>query len=310
MGVYIIIRDNELYHYGVKGMRWGVRHDKKPSPRRYVSGKTDIEKKKNKGKNSIRTFIKNHPYITVGLAITASYLALKGGTKLSMLYKQGYLTQRFKPSDIIKTLPTSEAFNMNVVNKPPGLLRSVTDKLSQGKSVLQMNPTELKSFNKSLKDGWYTNCVHCTNASALRRKGYDVVANNSPGGGHPSTDVVKWWHGSKLESIKDFEQSKKFVMTDNEKYSLIEDVLKSQGKGAYGDFHVLRSSSGHSVEYKVTDKGIKIYDYQVRRSYDSLKNFFDDSGGLYDPLDSKFIRLDNCKPNIDQMLKDHIIKPR
>lgn len=41
MSRYYNIYDNELYHYGVIGMRWGIRHDKQ-----YKSDKNSLKKQK------------------------------------------------------------------------------------------------------------------------------------------------------------------------------------------------------------------------------------------------------------------------
>lgn len=45
MSRYYNIYDNELYHYGVIGMRWGIRHDKQ-----YKSDKNSLKKQKKIGK--------------------------------------------------------------------------------------------------------------------------------------------------------------------------------------------------------------------------------------------------------------------
>ena len=46
---YRIVYSNELYHHGVKGMKWGVRKEYVPKGRKKASGSISPEKKKRKG---------------------------------------------------------------------------------------------------------------------------------------------------------------------------------------------------------------------------------------------------------------------
>lgn len=67
---------NELYHFGVKGMKWGVRKKYIPHPRKKTS-KQDESSEKKRGLSD-----KQKKYIKIGAAVAVTALAAYGGYKL------------------------------------------------------------------------------------------------------------------------------------------------------------------------------------------------------------------------------------
>jgi hypothetical protein len=136
---------------------------------------------------------------------------------------------------------------------------------------------------------------------------------------------MKWWKGSKLQNflgetetnpkkaeklhLRTMKKVSKSSLDRDAQIAHMEKTLRSQGNGAYGDLRVHSAFSGHSVEYAVSKSGVKIYDNQFKTSYNSIGEFLDHNKS-FDPRMSTYIRLDNCTPNLDAMLKDHAIKPR
>lgn len=57
---YRVVRDNELYHYGVKGMKWGVRRYQNEDGSYTAAGK---KRYSNNGKKSLDE-LKKSPYTT------------------------------------------------------------------------------------------------------------------------------------------------------------------------------------------------------------------------------------------------------
>jgi len=331
---------NELYHYGVKGMKWGVRNDKPTTGRRRSSrdkknlGRSAVQRlygsdRLSKNEGVVLAAIAANPELTAYAAMTAATLALYGAKKISDLNKQGWFTEKYKASDIKKT-NTSKDEDINIINSIPGVSDSALRKIDETKDILQLSDSDQKAVIKAMKDGYFTNCVYCTTSAAMRRQGYDVVAKNSPGRGHTVGKMMKWWNGSKVENFRGESESNpkkatKFASDSMDKqfreYSKnksstkradeirhITKTLSSQKPGAYGDLLVHGDWTGHSVEYSVEKDGVKIYDNQTKRKYESLDEFFDAND--YYPERSYFVRLDNCEPNIDRMLKEHVIKPR
>lgn len=66
------ISEDELYHYGVKGMRWGIRNTKKPAKKR-IKAKKDIVSEYKKERNRQKKHIVTKRAIDLGSRFINSY---------------------------------------------------------------------------------------------------------------------------------------------------------------------------------------------------------------------------------------------
>lgn len=99
MGEYYIQKPDELYHYGVKGMKWGVRHD----PERSGNGRS-------------RSGMSTAKKVAIGVGVAAavagaSYLAL---TKTDT----GRLATHLGKSFIDRTIKTSKSIHRSNISHP------------------------------------------------------------------------------------------------------------------------------------------------------------------------------------------------
>ena len=331
---YRIIREDELYHYGVKGMKWGVRHDPErvgrrrgsPKEKANIGSRAANSMVGNRGKKGSKSNGKDKGALEIYAAYTVALLAIYGVKRLSDLNKQGWFTEKYTSADVERT-STSKEEDLKCINPMPGVSDASLEAIGHGKDLTDLSPDQQNKVNQAVRDGWFTNCVYCTSAAALRRQGYDVEAKNSPGRGHSAAQTLKWWQGSKVENFSGGSEANpkkadEFLMntiqhettkstrTREEHIAHMEKTLQSQGVGAYGDLRIRGNlGMGHSIEYSVEKTGIKIYDNQIKQSYSSMDELFKNYQ-FHDPHQTTFIRLDNCQPNIDLMLKEHAVKPR
>lgn len=306
-----------LMHYGVKGMKWGVRKEYVPKGRR-KSVKTSPPKSK-----SAMDLLLADPELTTYATVAVAVLAYWGGKRISDLHKQGWFTEKYTASDV-KRCHTTKEEDLKLINPLTGVSEQTIEKLPHIKSVSDLSKPEQKELTDAMKDGWMDNCVYCTTAGVLRRKGYDVEAKNSPGRGHSTEQMMKWWKGSKIEDFDGRSESNpkkadSFVLdareregkkgrSDSDQLNHMSQVLQKQGVGAYGEMRIYGFFCGHSVEYSVEKDGVKIHDNQVRHTY-KLDEYFNTHDHFY-PSNSVYMRLDTCEPDLDRILKEHAVKPR
>ena len=313
----VVNKDAYLMHYGVKGMKWGVRKEYVPKGRRQ-SARTQSRQSK-----GVVDVLLADPELTTYATVAVAVLAYSGGKRISDLNKQGWFTEKYKASDVKRCTTTKEE-DLKLINPLKGVSEQTIEKLPNIKSISELSKSEQEELTAAMKNGWMDNCVYCTTAGALRRKGYDVEAKNSPGRGHSTEQMMKWWEGSKIEDfdgrsesnpkkaeafqLDSQERAGKNGRSDSDQLKHMSQVLQKQGVGAYGEMRVYGFLCGHSVEYSVEKDGVKIHDNQVRHTY-KLDEYFK-VHDQFQPSSSAFMRLDTCEPNLDRILKDHAVKPR
>lgn len=161
---------DELYHYGVKGMRWGVRNDDKPKGRRQTSSdETDRNEKKGLSRKQKTAIALG----TVGAAVVATALVSYGTYRLA---KSGKLNNfasfgREKIDSILSKTKIGKQ-KVNGMDVDVGKIR----KLGRNESIEE-------ALSKVNSTGSRSNCYNCVVATIGRLCGLDVRAKGDTQGG-------------------------------------------------------------------------------------------------------------------------------
>lgn len=175
---------NELWHYGVKGMHWGIRRYQ-PYPKGHKGGQyLNVNKKtgtQNEGDLALA--------LTAYAALTALELSVIGGAAIAASVSN-------------KNAKKFEAKCEKEREAAP------TDKKTGLKKQTQQLPEKenLKRVNPSYKDldatGARDNCVNCTMAAEMRMRGYEVQAKHNATG-RPGMKVGEsYFKGVKTKEVQ------------------------------------------------------------------------------------------------------------
>lgn len=137
---------DDVYHHGVKGMKWGVRHDRKPTGRKRAGRVTEAQnQQKRRGLTDNQKRV-----LKIGGGIAAGVLVAYGGYKLNQMGAFNGLKQRGQVAIAApKPMPLADAVkNVNPLRGTP-----------EGKN----------------------NCASCAIASVLRSMGVDAQATSTGG---------------------------------------------------------------------------------------------------------------------------------
>lgn len=146
-----------LMHYGVKGMKWGVRHDYEPV------GRESKSKSKSKSQQERRHLTaKQKRYIKIGLAVTGTTLAAYGGYKL---YQSGILQNAVASRKASKQLygDIGDFVSEGVQSASKSKYSSLLGKVNPNRG----NPN------------YDNNCTYCAVATYLRSIGRSVEARDT-----------------------------------------------------------------------------------------------------------------------------------
>lgn len=313
IGINKFCDSNCLIHYGILGMKWGVRHDYEPTGDRQRSGSYSSDRSE-KVKKAIK----------IGAAIALTGLAAYGGYKLIQNSKkqeiesgEQVVKQIFQPHNSLGDDAISDKAREYLQNRDKTAIDENTGlHLKEAITSIEDDASKVNpNFNGEVPDkfdviGQYAmrNCGLCSATFDLRRRGYDVIAGFSD---QPMTKdtVESWFKGGKFEKLAgDFETDTLIAnksMSGSSAKNIVSKLSKNgQSRGilamAWGG-----SGGGHYTSYTVDDKGIfSIVDTQSSKIYtgDEALSFLEKTSAL------EVMRTDNIEPDIELMKKVGVIR--
>lgn len=255
---------DELYHYGVKGQKWGRRQYQ------YENGTWTEEGKRRRRKG---------PRERVG-AYEAD-LNSKNQNKVSDVDK----AVMSKPSSIM----TKEAHRLSVVCGLPLKDRPT----SMMEDLEEVNKYGRKQWGES----WKQNCVKSSYTYVMRRSGLDVTADKVDFlqglmGGMTYKEISTY---IKSKNVED-KQIKHNKNLGNSKERLTEQILKECGNDsrAFGIYVAAGVFGGHAMAWEKIGKKIYFVDPQ-NGSIKVPNDIFDAANSFYTDSEFSFMRLDNAE---------------
>jgi hypothetical protein len=256
-----------IKHYGVKGMRWGIRNEDKSS-----------------GQGKVGMDPVSAAYIAVFLAMT-----VQSGVSMWRMARDG--GERFQKKN--KDVPWKEKKEL-AKPAPPATVDSLFNDV-----VKPVNPTYPKGGSKM-------NCRRATFAYEMRRRGLDVHATPSyyaKGQDDNGLKTATMQKGQKFDSIWGQSQvatpTAIQTATPEKRSEMIFDAIGKQPNGARGELGVQWSfMGGHSMAWEVVNGKPVVFDTQVKETYKSPADFKKFSGIIND---AAITRLDNKKLDEDYL---------
>lgn len=282
-------KQDAIKHYGTKGQKWGVRHWQYPDGRFTDEGKARYF---GSGKSRDSVDYENGPakYDSAeALAILALYVAP------TALYVGGSAIHDAAISHNIKKY---EKHRLKEQTDPETGLKLKDNPDATVKEDMKDVNMEYRYalFHSSDRNGRTQNCMLCTTALDLKRRGYDVKAGTASDG-FTDDALKKWYKNPKIQKDR------------------LDDIirtLKKEPEGSYGNFMCIwKMGGGHSMFYRIEDGKVAIYDAQSGKYYKDITKsslITEMWGGSNQYNGTAFCRTDNLKINIKYLKeKEYIV---
>jgi hypothetical protein len=262
--------NHELYHYGVKGMKWGVRKDS------YASSK------KSKNAQQRDKYLRDMKAIANGKKSVDDAMYRIGSKYMSAFDQNREEVELWNLSD----------GSMDYLN--PNSLLTNFGSSAYNKGYIGLTDDDVRAVNPDFgQPGTTHNCTKCSAALELRKRGLDVRAGRQT---YPaSSDALTYW-------FKD-------AVREEYMYEDAESTIKKNGPGSSGVLTCFypNGAGGHAMHWSVTNNGdFSIEDGQSGRTFKSLSDVTSKYGFLDTMVYS--YRLDNCEPNYDNLIEDSVVR--
>jgi len=286
-------------HYGVKGMKWGVRRT--PEQLGHRSRKSEIEKSESNQKiNGLEVYL---------LGLGVSLIIVSKEVKL-IVEGVRYAASNVGNEKVMKivddeNLKITKLKDVKKIEPPETLQQSLK------------NVNNTRSINKNFKN----NCPNTTMGYELRRRGYDVKAKPSPSGEY-LYDIKKSYNIKesdvfKIKNLNDFRNNKLNNKKINDYFDSVPDGYRgavqvtwaSMGAGhifnvekTNGKIIFIDAQSGRSGEFK----GLNFLADTAKKTADGLlftKFSSNPSNYLYNASSVEIFRIDNAQINDEEISK-------
>lgn len=281
--------ESELYHHGVKGMKWGVRKEYEPHPRKKKRDNSDTNNQPNKKKGLTS---KQKKALTIGVAAVGTVLAAYGGYKLYKTGKLDGVIDKGKGAFVGGKSQIKFKDGFQLQSKP----NSINDNLKK------VNP-KFSIFNRKTN----MNCGNCAIAFEARMRGYDVTARGNDTGMLLS-QFGEFFKGFNAKSFQDVDIDSNRLPSDfAARGKIVKDSIKSTISKTYngdarGTIFFTHSTGNHFISWDKKGKDIRFYDGQNPKL--NIDNLF----GLYEhrrigraSRPTKILRLDDLELNTENL---------
>ena len=279
-------KKNTLQHYGIAGQKWGIRRWQYEDGKFNEEGKIRYFGKKSgdsngDGPKDYETGKINYemdPVLAMYAITLGVYVAGAGVAVGASAIHDASISHKIKKYE--KHKATEET------DPKTGLkLKDPADTTTKEDMVDVNMEHRYWMFHGNDRVGRTENCMLCTTALDLKRRGYDVKAGKSTEGFNED-ELKKWYKKPKIEKDNLGEIIKK---------------LKNEPEGSYGNFMCIwKMGGGHSMFYRIENGKIAIYDAQSGKYYKDITKSDLYSmmwGGSNEYNGTCYVRTDNLEIN-------------
>lgn len=301
----MIYKGKELYHYGTKGQKWGIRNYQNKDGSYTANGQKennghgryssiDSENKSNK-KRGLSD--KQKKYIKIGLAVAGVSLAVAGGLYLykNKDYLSMYMKMGKKNVDFIRNSGTFDYLNIRedkdaYIVDPNNILQktSTSGKLSEA----------LKNVNPS---GEKDHCQQNVVAACLRYMGLDAKTKSGALSTTSGSIVTKCFKGDDM--LKARTPNVTFSNSKEASDWIIKRLKPIEGSCGSISLPLVGTTEGHAIMWSMDNGAIKFSDpfARTKNGFIVIEDASSYFGSLYSTTERPTIsRIDNLEINYEE----------